>query len=175
MKKFFKYLGIFIAIIALAVIGIAMWLFSESGNEFLKNKITQIANEKAPIGVEFTYFKLDSNSYAFGITDKQKSQIAISGKYSLLTLNTQAQVNAVIKNLSPYEKLIGMKLNGGASLNGNIIKDSGDLGIKADITAFESAIHADITLQDFNPKRLFISSKEGINIASLLYFLNQPL
>ena len=174
MKKFFKYLGIFIAIITLAVIGIAMWLFSESGNEFLKNKITQIANEKAPIGVEFTYFKLDSNSYAFGITDKQKSQIAISGKYSLLTLNTQAQVNAVIKNLSPYEKLIGMKLNGGASLNGNIIKDSGDLGIKADITAFESAIHADITLQDFNPKRLFISSKEGINIASLLYFLNQP-
>ena len=98
MKKFFKYLGIFIAIIALAVIGIAMWLFSESGNEFLKNKITQIANEQAPIGVEFTYFKLDSNSYAFGITDKQKSQIAISGKYSLLTLNTQAQVNAVIKN-----------------------------------------------------------------------------
>lgn len=174
MKKFFKYLGIFIVVIVLVVIGIAMWLFSASGNEFLKNKITQIANEKAPIGIEFTYFKLDSSSYAFGITDKQKSQIAISGKYSLLTLNTEAQINGIIKDLSPYENLIGIKLNGGVSLNGNVIKDSSNLAIKADITAFNSAIHTDITLQNFNPKRLFVSSKEGVDIASLLHFLNQP-
>lgn len=151
-----------------------MWLFSASGNEFLKNKITQIANEKAPIGLEFTHFKLDSSSYAFGITDKQSSQVAISGEYSLFTLNTQAKVSAVIKDLSPYEALIGMKLNGGVSLNGDVLKESGNLTIKADINAFQSAIHTDITLQNFNPKRLFVSSKEGIDIAALLHFLNQP-
>lgn len=172
--KFLKYLGIFLVLIIAIVVGIAMWLFSASGNEFLKNKITEIANQQAPIGLEFTHFKLNSNSYAFSITDKQKSQIAIGGEYSLFTLNTQAKINAIIKDLAPYEKLIGIKLNGGISLNGNVVKDSNILTAKADINAFNSDIYADITLQNFNPKRLFISSKEGINISSLLTFLNQP-
>ena len=59
--KFLKYLGIFLVLIIAIVVGIAMWLFSASGNEFLKNKITEIANQQAPIGLEFTHFKLNSN------------------------------------------------------------------------------------------------------------------
>ena len=58
--------------------------------------------------------------------------------------------------------------------NRNDVKESNNLTAKADINAFNSDIYADITLQNFNPKRLFISSKEGINISSLLTFLNQP-
>ncbi|WP_301006299.1 MULTISPECIES: AsmA-like C-terminal region-containing protein [Helicobacter] len=174
MKKILKILGILI-VLFLFIIGTTLtWLFSSSGNEFLKNKITQIANEKAPIGLEFTHFKLGFSKYAFSITDKQKSQITLNGDYSLFTLNTNAQIHAAIKDLSPYEQLIGMKLNGGIGLNGEVKKNGGDIDVKADITAFNSLINADITLKDYNPKRLFITSKEGIKAESLLAFLNQP-
>ncbi len=57
MKKILKILGILI-VLFLFIIGTTLtWLFSSSGNEFLKNKITQIANKKAPIGLEFTHFR----------------------------------------------------------------------------------------------------------------------
>ncbi|WP_026944275.1 AsmA-like C-terminal region-containing protein [Helicobacter rodentium] len=174
MQKILKYLGIFIVVLLLIVGGILAWLFSSSGNEFLKNKITQIANEQAPIGLEFTHFKLGFNAYAFSITDANKSQIALNGDYSLFTLNTNAKIYAVIKDLSPYEQLIGMKLNGGINLEGDIAKKSNNLEIKADINAFNSTIHTDVTLDNYRPKRLFITSKEGIKVESLLAFLNQP-
>lgn len=174
MKKFLKVLGGILIALILIVVGAFFWLFSSSGNAFLKNKITQIANEQAPIGLEFTHFKLGFSDYAFAITDKQKSQIALSGDYSLFTLNTNAKINAVVKDLTPYETLLGMKLNGGVSINGDVVKKSNDLEVKADIKAFNSAIEADVSLKDYKPKRLFITSKEGINVESLLTFLNQP-
>ncbi|WP_297813397.1 AsmA-like C-terminal region-containing protein [uncultured Helicobacter sp.] len=174
MKKILKYLGIFVVALLLITSGTLAWLFSSSGNEFLKNKIIQIANEKAPIGLEFTHFKLGFNSYAFSLTDKQKSQIALNGDYSLFTLNTNAKIYAIIKDLSPYEQLIGMKLNGGINLNGDIVKKSNDLEVKADINAFNSTIHTDITLENYNPRRLFITTEDGIKLESLLAFLNQP-
>lgn len=174
MKKLLKVLGILIVALLIIIGGVLAWLFSSSGNEFLKNKITQIANEQAPIGLEFTHFKLGFNSYAFSITDKQKSQIALNGDYSLFTLNTNAKIHAVINDLSPYEQLIGIKLNGGIGLNGEIIKQSSSLDFKADITAFKSTIHADITLDNYSPKRLFLTSPNGIDVESLLAFLNQP-
>ncbi len=156
MKKILKIFGILIVLLLLLVGGVVAWLFSSSGNEFLKNKITQIANEQAPIGLEFTHFKLGFNQYAFSLTDKQKSQIALSGDYSLFTLNTNAQIHAVIKDLKLYEPLIGINLNGGIGLNGDVVKKGGNIDVKADITAFNSLINADITLKDYNPKRLFI-------------------
>ncbi len=174
MKKILKIFGILIVLLLLLVGGVVAWLFSSSGNEFLKNKITQIANEQAPIGLEFTHFKLGFNQYAFSLTDKQKSQIALSGDYSLFTLNTNAQIHAVIKDLKLYEPLIGINLNGGIGLNGDVVKKGGNIDVKADITAFNSLINADITLKDYNPKRLFITSKNGLNVESLLAFLNQP-
>ena len=174
MKKFLKVLGGILIALILIVVGALFWLFSSSGNAFLKNKITQIANEQAPIGLEFTHFKLGFSDYAFAITDKQKSQIALSGDYSLFTLNTNAKINAVVKDLALYESLLGMKLNGGISINGDVVKKSNDLEVKADIQAFNSAIEADVSLKDYKPKRLFLTSKEGINVESLLTFLNQP-
>lgn len=174
MKKILKIFGIFIVLLLLLVGSVLAWLFSSSGNEFLKNKITQIANEQAPIGLEFTHFQLGFNKYAFSLTDKQKSQIALNGDYSLFTLNTNAQIHAVVKDLKPYEPLIGISLNGGINLNGEVVKKGRDIDVKADVTAFNSLINADITLRDYNPKRLFITSKDGINIESLLAFLNQP-
>lgn len=174
MKKFLKILGGVIIVLLLVVGGLLAWLFSSSGNAFLKDKITEIANQKAPIGLEFTHFNLGFNSYAFAITDKQNSKIAINGDYSLFTLNTNAKINAILKDLAPYEKLLGMRLNGGVSIDGDIIKQANHLGVKANINAFNSAIFADVSLEDFKPKRLFLNSKEGINIESLLVFLNQP-
>ena len=158
MKKFLKVLGGILIALILIVVGALFWLFSSSGNEFLKNKITQIANEQAPIGLEFTHFKLGFSDYAFAITDKQKSQIALSGDYSLFTLNTNAKINAVVKDLALYESLIGMKLNGGISINGDVVKKSNDLEVKADIQAFNSAIEADVSLKGYKPKRLFLTS-----------------
>ncbi|MBX7490668.1 AsmA-like C-terminal region-containing protein [Helicobacter turcicus] len=174
MKKFLKILAISVVGVLVILVGVAFWLFSSSGNAFLKDKITEIANQKAPIGLEFTHFDLGFNSYAFAITDKQKSQIALSGDYSLFSLNTKAKVNALIKDLALYEKLIGMRLNGDVSVNGDVIKESNKLAINADIKAFNSMIKADVSLEDFKPKRLFLSSKEGIYVESLLSFLNQP-
>ncbi|MDE5603096.1 MAG: hypothetical protein K2I71_04155, partial [Helicobacter sp.] len=66
------------------------------------------------------------------------------------------------------------RLNGGANLNGEIIKNSNDLAIKANLYDFISIIDVDVILKDYNPKKLFITSKEGINLQSLLTFLNQP-
>ena len=172
--KALKYLGIVLVVLVVLVGGILAWLFSASGNEFLKNKITQIANEKAPIELSFEYFKLGWNSYAFSLSDKAKSQVAIEGSYSLLTLNTQAKITGVIKDLAPYENLIGMKLNGGLSLNGDLTKQSNNLALKADIGAFESHINVDIGLKNYQPQRLFITSTDGIKLESLLHFLNQP-
>ncbi|TLD84549.1 hypothetical protein LS70_003100 [Helicobacter sp. MIT 11-5569] len=174
MKKFLKIFAAGIVAVLVILFGVTFWLFSSSGNAFLKDKITQIANEQAPIGLEFTHFELGFSSYAFAITDKQKSQIALSGDYSLFTLNTNAKINAVIKDLALYEKLIGMRLNGGVGINGNVIKQSKNLEVKADIDAFNSKIVADVSLEDFKPKRLFLNSKEGINVESLLTFLGQP-
>lgn len=174
MKKFLKIIGGVIVVLLLLVGGVLAWLFSSSGNAFLKDKITEIANEKAPIGLEFTHFNLGFSSYAFAITDKQKSKIAINGDYSLFTLNTNAKINAVIKDLAPYEKLLGIRLNGGVSVNGDVMKQASHLGVKANINAFHSVIFADVSLEDLKPKRLFLSSKEGISIEALLAFLNQP-
>ncbi|MDD6055397.1 MAG: hypothetical protein SOW25_06275 [Helicobacter sp.] len=173
-RKVFKILGIIIVVLVLVIGSTLAWLFSNSGNEFLKNKITQIANQKAPIGLEFTHFKLGFSEYAFALTDKQKSQIALKGEYSLFTLNTKASVNALIKDLSLYEKLINFRLNGGIGLNGNIEKSGSNLSVKADIDAFNSKILADVNLENYSPKRLFIKSNNGISLESLLYFLNQP-
>ncbi|CAM2779168.1 AsmA-like C-terminal region-containing protein [Helicobacter burdigaliensis] len=175
MKKLLKILLIFVVSLIIIVGLILAWLFSNSGNEFLKNKITQIANEKAPIGLEFTHFKLKFSTYEFAITDKQKSQIALQGKYSLFTLNTDATLNAFIKNLAPYEPLLGIKLNGSLALNGDISKKGNIIDTKLDIKAFDSEINANISLEDYAPKRLFINTKEDIQIASLLKFLSQPL
>lgn len=174
MKKFFKILGIIVAVLLIVLGSVLFWLFSSSGNAFLKDKITQIANEKAPIGLEFTHFKLGFGEYAFAITDKQQSQIALSGKYSLLTLNTDAQIVVAIKDLSVYEKLINMRLNGGVSIDGNVSKKGSNLAIKANINAFNSAVNADVLLENYAPKRLFIKSQEGLSVESLLHFLNQP-
>lgn len=88
MKKILKILGILI-VLFLFIIGTTLtWLFSSSGNEFLKNKITQIANEKAPIGLEFTHFKLGFSKYAFSITDKQNLKLHSMAtiRFSPLTL-----------------------------------------------------------------------------------------
>ena len=139
--KVLKILGITFAVILIILASTIFWVFSNSGNEFLKNTITKIANEKAPIGLEFTHFKLGFRDFAFSLKDKQQSQIALNGDYSLLTLNTNAQISAVIKDLSLYEQLIGIRLNGGASLNGEIIKKSNNLAIKADFKAFKSTIN----------------------------------
>ena len=172
--RFLKYFLIVLAVVVVLVIGVLAWLFSASGNEFLKNTITKIANEKAPLELKFDHFKLGYDSYAFSISDKLQSQVAISGDYSLFTLNTDAKINGVIKSLALYEKLIGMKLNGGVALNADISKKSNDLLIKGDIKAFQSKIDLDLKLKDFKPKRLFVSSPEGIKLQALLYFLNQP-
>ncbi len=172
--KVLKILGITFAVILIILASTIFWVFSNSGNEFLKNTITKMANEKAPIGLEFTHFKLGFRDFAFSLKDKQQSQIALNGDYSLLTLNTNAQISAVIKDLSLYEQLIGIRLNGGASLNGEIIKKSNNLAIKADFKAFKSTINIDVILENYNPKKLFITSKEGIDLQSLLTFLNQP-
>lgn len=174
MKRFFKILFGVILIALLLIVGGVSWLFSKNGNAFLQDKITQIANQRAPIGLVFTEFKLGINSYAFTITDKQESQIAIQGEYSLLGLDTIAQIQASIKDLAPYEKLLGMRLNGGIELRGNLLKHSKTLGIKADISAFNSTLFTDITLEDFKPKRLFVDGKNGIDLEALLTFLNQP-
>lgn len=172
--RFLKYFLIVLAVVVVLVIGVLAWLFSASGNEFLKNKITQIVNEKAPLELKFDHFKLGFSSYAFGISDKMQSQVAISGDYSLFTLNTDAKINGVVKSLALYEKLIGMKLNGGVALNAIVSKKSSDLSIKGDINAFQSKVDADLKLENFKPKRLFVSSPKGIKLESLLYFLNQP-
>lgn len=174
MKKFLKILLAIIVGLIVIIALILSWLFSESGNEFLKNKITQIANEKAPIGLEFTHFKLKFSTYEFAITDKQKSQIALQGKYSLFTLNTDATLNAFVKNLAPYEPLLGIKLNGSLALNGEISKKGNVIDTKLNIGAFDSEIDANISLENYAPKRLFIQTKEDISIASLLKFLSQP-
>lgn len=174
MKKFLKIFAVGIIAILIILACCVLWLFSSSGNAFLKDKITEIANQKAPIGLEFTHFELDFNSYAFALTDKQNSKIAISGDYSLFTLNTKATIQAVLKDLAPYEKLLGIRLNGGVSLNADVQKQSNHLAIQANINAFDSVIFTDVSLEDFKPKRLFLNSKSGINLESLLTFLNQP-
>ncbi|WP_104721279.1 translocation/assembly module TamB domain-containing protein [Helicobacter mesocricetorum] len=172
--KILKVLGIIFGVILIILASVFFWLFSKSGNDFLKNTITKIVNEKAPIGLEFTHFKLGFSDFAFSLADKQQSQIALSGNYSLFTFNTNAQINAVVKDLRPYEQLIGIPLNGGVNLNGEITKKSDNLSFKADLNAFKSTINVDVILENYNPKKLFITSKEGINLQSLLAFLNQP-
>ncbi|MDY2584410.1 AsmA-like C-terminal region-containing protein [Helicobacter sp.] len=174
MKKVLTIFAVGIVGILAIVVGAVFWLFSSSGNAFLKDKITQIVNEKAPVGLEFTHFNLGFRSYAFAMTDQQNSKIAINGDYSLFTLNTSAKIQAILKDLAPYEKLLGMRLNGSVSIDGDVIKQANHLGIKANINAFKSAIFADVRLENFKPKRLFLDSKEGINVESLLVFFNQP-
>lgn len=170
--KILKIILYVVVLLLVMIIGVVAWLFSDSGNTFLKNKITEIANKEAPIGLEFTHFKLDFGSYAFVITDNADSKIALSGEFDIF-LNTKAKLNAIVTDLSPYESLLGMKLNGGLSFNGDIVKDSSNIDVKAELLAFNSVINADVSMVDYKPSRLFVNSKDGINIASLLYFLNQ--
>ena len=154
------------------IFGVLTWLFSDSGNTFLKNKITEIVNKEAPIGLEFTHFKLDFGSYAFAITDSADSKISLSGDFDI-SLNTKATLNAIVSDLSLYESLLGVKLNGGLSFNGDIIKDSSNIDVKAELLVFNSVIDADISMVDYKPSRLFVNSKDGVDIKSLLHFLNQ--
>ncbi len=49
--KVLKILGITFAVILIILASTIFWVFSNSGNEFLKKTITKIANEKAPIGL----------------------------------------------------------------------------------------------------------------------------
>lgn len=176
MKTILKlFLLLLLLVICIVIIAVA-WIFSDSGNKFLAQKIETIANEKSPISLKINHFVLKPSNYEVAISDEKNSQVALNGTYSIFSLSTNANIVGAINDLGAYEKLIGLKLNGGAGIDGKVnVENSGKkISANLNLNVAKSQINADVSLVEYKPERLFLNSKDGLNIGELLNFLNQP-
>ena len=84
MRLHFKIIVGFIGLIV-AICGIAMWLFSASGNAFVANIVLKGLEVKSGFAWEAREFKLTSSSFnADFIAQKGALELFVNGKYSLL-------------------------------------------------------------------------------------------
>ncbi len=170
MKKFFIIL---ISIIVLLIGGVYILLFTPPGNSIVKGIIEKNLNEKIPLTVKITKFKLSPSYLNLNIKFGENSFFNISGDLSIFSQKYNLKYLIKINDLSKFEKLINYKLNGKFYTNGTIKGDKKLLKINGQTDIAKSNSFYKIDLNNYNLSQLFLNFKK-LQISDLLNLLNYP-
>lgn len=173
MRDWLLYIFAFLTVVLLGIVGIAMFLFSESGNRYIASFIQKKIDEKLETKVTLSEFKLSSKKIFAKLTTNNGSFIQTSGSYSILKRSFDGEYRANITNLEDFSELIGYKLRGQFITVGNLKIGVDENDIKGVLDAFGGQIEYTVSIKESSPLNIILKSTP-LDISKLLYFANQP-
>ncbi len=165
---------VLIALLVLVLVlfgGISWLLFSQSGNNTIKNYLEARLNKELPIPVKITSFRI--SPMQIKVLLGKDSLIDVHGAFDVWKQAMNLQYNIDIKDLASLKPLTKQDLRGPLATHGTIKGNKEKLLIDGvtDVAASKSDYH--VVLEDFSPKSVN-ANVAGAKLAKLLYMVKQP-
>lgn len=171
MRLHFKIIVGFIGLIV-AICGIAMWLFSASGNAFVANIVLKGLEVKSGFAWEAREFKLTSSSFnADFIAQKGALELFVNGKYSLLTQGIEGDflLNSKGFTLKTPNRILNFSDN--VWVEGRFLGKFSDYSILANSNILQASSDMHAHFVNFALQDMMLSIKEA-SLASVFNLLN---
>jgi len=165
-----KIFGIIAGILILLIVGAGCLFFSDFGNNLTKPYIENLIKEKSGLDVKLEKFDLNFGDLDISANVGDAANVNVKGKYSLFARSFDLSYDANAHDLAK----LGIKMDEGLSLKGQILGDLDKFGINGSGRIFDSNVKFLANLKDLSPLDLQIDAK-GLNVEKALAVTSLPI
>lgn len=165
-----KIFGIIAGILILLIVGAGCLFFSDFGNNLTKPYIENLIKEKSGLDVKLEKFDLNFGDLDISANVGGAASVNVKGKYSLFARSFDLNYDANAHDLAK----LGIKMDEGLSLKGQILGDLGKFGINGSGRIFDSNVKFLANLKDLSPLDLQIDAK-ALNVEKALAVASLPI
>ena len=165
-----KIFGIIAGILILLIVGAGCLFFSDFGNNLTKPYIENLIKEKSGLDVKLDKFDLNFGDLDISANVNDAASVNVKGKYSLFARSFDLSYDANAHDLAK----LGIKMDEGLSLKGQILGDLGKFGINGSGRIFDSNVKFLANLKDLSPLDLQIDAK-ALNVEKALAVASLPI
>ena len=165
-----KIFGIIAGILILLIVGAGCLFFSDFGNNLAKPYIENLIKEKSDLDVKLEKFDLNFGDLDISANVNDAASVNVKGKYSLFARSFDLNYDANAHDLAK----LGIKMDEGLSLKGQILGDLGKFGINGSGRIFDSNVKFLANLKDLKPLDLQIDAK-ALNVEKALAVASLPI
>ena len=165
-----KIFGIIAGILILLIVGAGCLFFSDFGNNLAKPYIENLIKEKSGLDVKLEKFDLNFGDLDISANVNDAASVNVKGKYSLFARSFDLSYDANAHDLAK----LGIKMDEGLSLKGQILGDLDKFGINGSGRIFDSNVKFLANLKDLKPLDLQIDAK-ALNIEKALAVASLPI
>ena len=165
-----KIFGIIAGILILLIVGAGCLFFSDFGNNLTKPYIENLIKEKSGLDVKLEKFDLNFGDLDISANVNDAANVNVKGKYSLFARSFDLNYDANAHDLAK----LGIKIDEGLSLKGQILGDLDKFGINGSGRIFDSNVKFLANLKDLKPLDLQIDAK-GLNVEKALAVASLPI
>ncbi len=167
-----KFLGVFLGLLAVVIIGIYILAFTGVGNSIVHPMVEQKIQEATGIKAKLSTFSLSMNEFSIVLELDSQNIVYVNGNYSLSTKAFNAAYRVKLDRLENLRELAQAEIGGVFHTQGSVKGDMAFIEIdgKSDVASSKTTYH--VELREFNPTSI-IAKVKNADLSELLFLAGE--